>query len=499
MADIRIHRAKKNVVVSLGCQIVTMICGIIVPKLMLDAFGSEVYGATASIGQFLSYIALLEGGIGGVARAVLYKPLADGDNETISAIMAEIKRFFRIIAYVFVVYVLLIAVSFKKISGIDALDWVSTFLLVVVISLSTFGQYFIGISNVILLQAAQRSYVTNFVNIAGTAVNAALIVVLAWYRCDIITVKLVSSIVFGIKPIVLWAYVKKKYCLHSIRKHEKTFLTQKWSGLSQHIAFFLHSNTDIVLLTCFSDLKAVAVYSVYHMVVANIQNLVSSFVAGMEALFGDMLAKKEYEQLSRSFETYETIVSVVAVILLSVTAVMILPFVRIYTANISDANYEAPIFALLLILSALAYCLRMPYHSMVIAAGHFKQTQIAAYGEAAINVSLSVLMVRRFGLVGVAAGTLTATVFRWIYYVVYLSRKILLRRIWLFMKRVFINIVAFLLAFFVGMKVVDFFAITNYGIWMLGGVVAAIIALLVCAAANLLFYPKICGKLLKRK
>lgn len=497
MSDKRIHRAKKNIIVSLGCQIVTMLCGIIVPKLMLDAFGSEVYGAATSIGQFLSYIALLEGGIGGVARAVLYKPLAEDDNETISAIMAEIKRFFRIIAYIFVVYVLAIACFFKMISGVEILDWTSTFLLVVVISISTFGQYFIGISNSILLQAAQRSYVTNLVNIAGTVVNAALIVVMILLGSNIIVVKLVSSIVFVMKPVVLWAYVRRKYRLRPVAKNDRIYLTQKWNGLGQHIAYFLHSNTDIVILTCFANLKAVAVYSVYNMVVANIQNLTISFVSGMEALFGDMLAKKENSRLSRTFGMYETIISVVSVMLFSVTAVMILPFVRLYTAGVSDANYEAPLFAILLILSALVYCLRMPYHSMVIAAGHFRQTQIAAYAEAAINVTLSMLLVFRFGLAGVAAATLTATAFRWIYYVIYLSRKILKRSVSFFVKRTCVNAAAFFAAFSTGTMVIARFEITNYGIWALCGVLTAIIALMVCAAVNLLFYREDCKSLLK--
>ena len=62
MADNRQTRAKKNIAVSLAGQIVTLICGLIVPGAMIRAFGSEAYGATASITQFLAYITLLEGG-----------------------------------------------------------------------------------------------------------------------------------------------------------------------------------------------------------------------------------------------------------------------------------------------------------------------------------------------------------------------------------------------------------------------------------------------------
>lgn len=498
MPDKRVNRAKKNIVVSLGCQIITMLCGIIVPRVMLGAFGSEVYGATTSITQFLSYIALLEGGVGGVARAVLYKPLADKDDSAISAIMAEIQKFSRIIALIFIAYTLVLAGSYRFIARAEYLDALSTFLLVMVISISTLAQYYIGISNSILLQAAQKSYVTNAVNIIGTVLNAVLVVILVALDCSVVMVKLASSMIYVLRPVALWMYVRRHYRLVRVKKVDTNYLKDKWAGLSQHIAFFLHSNTDVVILTCLANLKAVAVYSVYNMVVASIQNLTLSFVSGMEALFGDMLAKKEHKQLHATFGVYDMMISCVAVILFSVTAVMIVPFVRIYTMGITDANYEEPLFALLLILSALLYCVRMPYHAVVIAAGHFRQTKLAAYGEALINVGLSIVLVSRLGLVGVAIGTATATLFRLLYYVAYLSKQIFYRKVQLFVKRLLVNGGSFALAYGIGSSVIARIPMEGYGTWAAWVVLAAIIAGAVTAALNLIFYPQDCARLLTK-
>ena len=114
MADTREKRAKLNITTSLFNQFVTLICGLIIPRILLEAFGSEAYGATNSITQFLGYITLLEGGIGGVARAALYKPLAEKNIYKISQVMYEIKRFFRIIAYIFIPYVFILCFLFVK-------------------------------------------------------------------------------------------------------------------------------------------------------------------------------------------------------------------------------------------------------------------------------------------------------------------------------------------------------------------------------------------------
>lgn len=492
MADSRSLRAKKNILVSLLCQLVTMLCGFVIPKLLLDAFGSEVYGATTSIAQFLAYVTLLEGGVGGVARAVLYKPLAENNQTAITSILAELHRFFRIIACIFAVYVLILACSFKSISGLERLDQASSFLLVIVISISTFGQYFIGISNSILLQAAQRSYITHLVNLAGTVVNTVVTVLLVTLRCNIITIKLISSLIFLMKPVVLWLYVRRLFSIQKTIKTEKRYLTQKWSGLGQHIAYFLHSNTDVVVLTCLASLREVAVYAVYNMVISNIQNLAISFVSGMEALFGDMLAKGEQDQLHKTFGVYEMMISMVSIVLFATTTVLILPFTKLYTAGLTDANYYQPVFAVLLTVSALLYCLRMPYHSLVIAAGHFKQTNGAAYGEAIINILTSVVLVSRLGLVGVAIGTVGATAFRFVYYAVYLSRHIFCRRVALAAKRFLVNALSFAGIVTVGNMLISHISISDYVIWLVCAGITAVLAVVGTVALNLLFYRTEC-------
>lgn len=499
MADNRKARAKKNIVTSLASQVIVLLCGLVVPRLMIGAFGSEAYGATASITQFLAYITLLEGGVGGVARAVLYKPLAEKDMDAISAIMDELKAFFRVIGWIFAGYVLLLASGFRFLSHIESMDWITSFVLVLVISISSIGQYFIGISNSILLQAAQKTYVTNVVSIAATVINALSIVILILQGCSLITVKLVSSCIFFLRPVALWLYVRKSYPLkRKPAERGKSYLTQKWTGLGQHIAYFLHSNTDIAVLTILADLKTVAVYSVYNMIVSHMQSLAVSFSSGMESVFGDMLARDEKNQLQDTFRTYETILSLVSLLLFSVTAVLIFPFVRIYTAGITDTDYVQPMFGLLMVLTAVSYCLRMPYHALVIAAGHFRQTKAAAYGEAVLNIGLSVLLVSRYQLNGVAAATLAATWFRFLYYVIYLSRNIFYRKIAVFLQRLAVNIAVCFCNGLVGSLIVWKWNPTDYLSWAVCGGVLTVLLGGITLGMNLMFFRSDCSSFLRK-
>lgn len=499
----RSTKTKLAVVTSLALQIITIICGIIVPRIMIGAYGSELYGATTSILQFLAYISLLEGGIGGVARAALYKHIASCEEEKTSKIYHEIKRFFNIIAIIFIAYTLVVASTYKYMARVEFIDWTSTFLLVVAISISSLAQYFIGFPNQVLVQADQRTYIVNVLNIITAILNTVLTIVLIFLGCNIIIVKLVSSCVYTLRPLFLQLYVRCHYRITKTEREKETILKDKWVGLGQHIAFFLHSNTDTVVLTLLADLKTVAVYSVYYMIISHIRNIVSVLTSGMEALFGDMLARNEKENLSNTFDFYDTLISFVSVVIFSVTAVLIIPFVKLYTADITDANYIQPIFSILLISGEFVYCLRSPFHNLIIAAGRFRQTQAAAYLEAAMNVILSCALVFKFGLVGVAVGTLVSFLFRYIYYVFYLSKHIIYRKISRFVKRTFVNSAAVLFVFFIGNRITGIMSITNYGMWCVAGVIVTAVSFVICAIINILFYRndmfKIYAKVKKKR
>ena len=375
----RTRKAKRNIASSLMAQGVSAACGLIVPQMMIRAFGSELYGATASIAHFLAYISLIEGGIAGVARAALYKPLANGDVNAVSVVYNEITRFFRKIGIVFVIYSAVLACCYRSIAGNSSLEWLFSFGLVLVISISTMGQYFFGISNSILIQSDQRQYVINILSMLTLITNTLFIIMLTYIGCGIIVVKLVSSCIYILRPMVLTLYVKGHYKLLPVRECTRSIsLTQKWTALGQHIAYFLHSNTDVVVLTIFADLKTVAVYSVYNMIIAGIRDLTSAFYNGLEAVFGNMYAKGELESLKKVFGYYETLISVISVTLYSATAALIVPFVKLYTMGITDTNYVNAEFAIMAVLAEIVYTLRTPYHYLSNAANRFKETRTAA-------------------------------------------------------------------------------------------------------------------------
>lgn len=484
-----IHKAKLNIATTLISQLVATICGVVIPRVMIGTFGSAVYGLTTSIAQFLSYISLLEGGIGRVARAELYKPLAEGNDYEISRVYHAIKHFFRGVGGAFIVYTLILSLVYYDIAKVDGISRWDIFFLIWIISTSTLAKYLGGLANLTLLNANQKQYIGNMIIMATTIVNALLVVVLTWMNCDIFIVKIGSSLAYIAQPVCYAFYVKKHYHLPPVGRN-RSKLDQKWTGIGQHIAYFLHTNTDVVMLTLFADIRLVAVYSVYRLVISNIRKIAASFTGGMEAAFGEMIARKETASLQNAFRKYKFMISSVSIVLFGTTAVMIVPFVRLYTEGITDAEYIQPVFAMLLLFAEAADCVIHPCCSLPIAANQLKQTRLGSYAEAAINIVLSLILIRWNPLVGIAIGTLAATLFKCFYYMIYSARNILGLKVRELMKNFIYTSLMIGMCALAGMVLMNETIITNYFTWALWGVVSFAVLTAVTVMMSLLLYPE---------
>lgn len=483
-------------ITSLALQLMTMLCGLILPRAILSHFGSDTNGLISSATQFLGYIVLLEAGVGGVTRAALYKPLAEKNYPKISGILKATENFFRKIAYVFLAYAVVLAVIFPLIVNSQK-TWGFISTLVLVISISTFTQYYFGITYSVFLQADQRMYVSNLVQLVTVVLNTALSLLLIWFGANIQIVKLGTAFVYFLRPLILNLYVKKKYPVRLKCTPDNGAIQDRWNGLGHHIAYFLHSNTDIFVLTLFLSTKEVSVYSVYFLVVSGVEKLVTVFSSGCEAGFGNIIAKDEKETLHKTFRLYEMIVSCITIIMFMTAARLTLPFVSLYTHNINDINYIRPALIALMIAAEMTYCFRIPYQSVTLAAGHYKQTRNGAYVEAGINIVLSLILVNFFGSVGVVIATLCAMIFRTLQYAVYLTKNILKIRFGGFIKRCAVNLLI------IGViALVNYFfpeaEMANYGDFFVKGVVALAATAIGTIAINFVFYRKETVTLVKK-
>ena len=109
------------------------------------------------------------------------------------------------------------------------------------------------------------------------------------------------------------------------------------------------------------------------------------------------LGKTRIDNLKKYFEWIEWSIHTGVVFIFGCTLFLIVPFVQVYTEGITDANYVVPSFAILLTVANAMHCLRLPYNIMILAAGHYKQTQCNYIIATIMNIVLSIMMVQIWG------------------------------------------------------------------------------------------------------
>lgn len=485
MKKSRTKNAFLTVSTSLLAEGVAIVCGLIVPRMILSNFGSAYNAITQSITQFISYISLMKAGIGGATAVALYKPLAEKNYEEMSEVLASTQKFMRKISMIFVLFIIALSVVYPFFI-VKEYDWWFTASLIFIISMSTFAQYYWGFTYQTLLNADQKGYINTLLEIFVTLANTIVAVILINNNYSLHIVKLGSSIVNIIPPLFLYFYCHKKYHIHKVDvKTDK--IPQKWDAAAHEIASFINNNTDVVILTMFSNLLEISVYTVYHYVISNIKKIVTKFTVGFGSAFGDMYARGEIDLMHQNLSIFELLIYSFTSIMYSVTLVMMIPFVVIYTKGVTDVNYIRPMFSLVLVLGGMFNCFRIPYRVITIAAGHYRQTRNGAIVEAVINIAVSVIGVKYFGLIGVAIGTLCAMAFRTVQYVYYLSQNIMYRDIKYFIKHAIICFAVIGVVYFISQLYMPE-KINSIFLWVVYASITTIIAGLLTLVTDYIFY-----------
>lgn len=479
----RTKNAMLNIVFTLLLQVLTVVSGLILPRLIIITYGSAANGLVSSISQFLSYITLLEGGIGGVVTASLYKPLAEKKMDRVSSIVFEAQRFYRKLAAIFSIYLVIVLVVYPFVVKAE-FDWLYVFSLICILSISTFLQYYFSLAYVNLISADQKLWIINIVNALTVVLNLVISYVCIKLGISLHFMKICGCAIFAIKPFFYRRLVRKQYNLNLKNLDGGDGLKQKWNGLAHHLAYFVHLNTDVVVITLFLGVKEVSIYSVYYAVVSGIRTMIAAVSNGSAAGIGNLIAIGDNNNLKRVFNTFECVQAYITTVLYTVTAILIIPFMRIYTKGIVDVNYIVPIFGFILILSESVYCIQSIYSTITLNAGHYKETQYGAVAEAIVNIVVSVILVNKYGIIGVAIGTLLAMLVRNVSDVIHLKNAILCRPFYLYIKIIITCGISSLLSFKVLNMFLDVSQITSWSSWIMNAVIVMPVTVIITGGCS---------------
>lgn len=464
-----------------------IVANLVIPWIIINEYGSEVNGLVQSITQFLAIVSLAEFGIGAVIQSTLYTPLLRRDYGEISRIVSTGNYYFKRIALYLVGYIIVLIFGYPILLG-SSFEFIYSAVLILSIAISTFAQYYFGLIRTVFLNADLKGYIHSFLQIATLALNIISTIVLVRHGCSIQIVKLVSSVIFLVKPIFLSIYIRTHYPVKFCEKPESDSIPQLWNGVAQHVSAVILEQTDVIVLTLFSSLKTVSIYSVYHMVVYGVRAFYNSLTVGLQSAFGRLWATGNKNNINEAFSCLEVVCHFVTLFLYCCTGKLIIPFVEIYTKEIGDIDYINLCFAIIFTIAVACQCLRTPYNIMILASGSFKQTQKCYIKATAINIVLSIVLVQFMGIVGVAIGTLCALSYQTVWMAVYDYRYLLNRSLCLFLKQVIVDSVTVAIVCFVIRECVLVYH--NFMGWLLLAMQVGLKVFAIVLVMSCLFYWK---------
>lgn len=416
----------RNIITGFGGQFIAIILGIIVPRLFITSYGSDVNGLLSTITQIFTYMALLEAGIGQAARNLLFKPFQEKDEDGVSEIASIAKSYFKRFTLIYGMGVIAIAFILPFVVKTNV-DSITIALIVLFEGMSGVISFYFIQTPSIIIGVDGKNYVNNAINLVNKIVGYAVKIVMAAFGLNIVLLQFVFFLVTVAKVFFYQIYFRKYYSWIKFKKTGKEIkLKDRNSYIIIEICWTIFSSTDMIVLSTFVSTQLSSVYGIYNMVFANISLLLNSVYNSVTYLLGQTYHEST-DKYIKLHDTFNSVFFGLMTALMMVCYFLTIPFVSLYTRGVTDTNYIYTSLPLMFCLVQLLSWSRYVAGNLIGVAGRTRKAVWVNVMEAVINLTCSIIFVQKFGIVGVLFATVIALPVKLIY-CNYVGDKVILNR-----------------------------------------------------------------------
>lgn len=234
-------------------------------------------------------------------------------------------------------------------------------------------------------------------------------------------VRLAASLTILVRSVVFLKYTQKHYpSIDAYAPPNRGAMSQRWDALNVELTSVFQQGAGVILGTIITrEAGVLSVYGVYHMVTVGLWGILKMATTGVFSIFGNLLVSGKKKAFQRAYSDFECLCYMAVSILFGVATVLIVPFVTLYTHGITDANYNAPLLGMLIILEALTNHCKMPMDLMISSSGRFREVRAHCIAQVATTIVCSTclgLLLLPYGaessLCGIVAGVCVGNLVR---------------------------------------------------------------------------------------
>lgn len=439
-------RTKKvmfNILSSVLVQMVSIVVGLVIPKLIIATYGSHVNGLISSTNQVVGYFGIIEGGVAAAAGASLYKPFAENNEKKINEIMTAVKIFYKrtgivfgfILSFICFIYPMSIQnqIPFGK----------ASYIMFALSLISVFGYLVFNKYNMILV-TDQKHYITL---ISSAVLNLCICIIQLVLMIKHVNIMVIVSVVPVLSLIRLFfirAYIRSHYTYIDYNGlPDYQGISQKWNALSMNISQMCKVAIPIIVLSIMYDLRIVSVYTIYSLLFHVGSSMIEMASNSVTAIFGNILAKESTNVIKKSYDMSETMIVMVIAILSGCFLILTKPFIAIYIGSNADINYQAPLLILSFIINEAVINLRFSPKISIKAAGKLKEARNSGIVEILTCSILTPIFCYLFGFQAVLIGSILSGLSQTIYLTKISYNKVLEEPIGSLFKKLIVNMCAF--------------------------------------------------------
>ena len=387
------RRVLHNMCSSLLYNLSVILFGLLLPRLYLTSFGSELNGLDSTIKQIFSCLTLLEAGVGLASQQAYYLPVAVGDRKAINGIFSATHHYYRRTGIVYLLVTVVFALLYPLCIN-TVLSYGTVSLIVVFYGIPGIVSYLVQGKYRSFMEVEGKNYVITYITTATMAAGNLLRMLALLFTRSILLVQVT-------------------YCVPSVLQ-----------VLVHQLTSIVFNNTDTILISSLCGLASASVYTIYMLFFSNIEKLFYSIVNSISFRLGQLFYV-EPEKFKRLYRLYDALYLSAAFALFTTVAVFLMPIIALYTSGVTDAEYLDTRLLVLFTAVELLFSAKQPSGMLLNISGRFEETRQQALIEMGINLLVSVMSVLRFGIAGCLFGTLAAHLYRYTALILFTRTEVL--------------------------------------------------------------------------
>lgn len=400
-----------NIISMIANRMVAQIAGFISRTVFIYTISIEYLGIGSLFSNILGVLSLAEMGIGGAMVYLMYKPMAENDEDTMAALIQLYKKVYRCIG-IFILIVGLSLTPFIEFFIAEKPNIPDLHLIYVLSVINTAMTYLVGAYRQAVFQADQKLYIINKVTVIYSVVFTIVqVVILLVFRSYIATV-ILGIVQNTVINITLMHMTKKQYPFVVMKNvppvstelKEHIVKTVKGAFLYKVSASVLNAS-DSVIISKFVSIVAVAKYTNYSTIITIVRTFLYMLFDGALPSLGNLCASSDIKQKRHIFIELSYLNNWLSGAAAVALAVLLEPFIRIWAGEKFVMGGSA-----VLILSLKFYVQSSMRATGVLrdAAGLFYESRWLNISQCVVNIFISLILVQRYEVEGVFVGTTIA-------------------------------------------------------------------------------------------